>query len=90
MLTTSEISHIAQLAKLSLSAEERDALRSDLSRVLDYIALLEGFDVEGVDERVPACSAGRADLVGTSLQPEVFLDNAPKSLDRFLLVPAIK
>ncbi len=44
-----DIDHIARLAKLDLSPEERVRLRKDLERILDYVETLKEVPVEGVD-----------------------------------------
>ncbi len=90
MLSPNEINHIALLARLQLSAEERDQLGLDLSRILGYIDQLQAMD--GGDEFAVEESAARLrpDQCADGLSAEAFLSNAPKTLDRFLLVPAIK
>ncbi len=90
MLSSSEIKHIAGLAKLRLSAEEVQGLGADLSRVLDYIALLDGVAVDETVAKQDTDPQTRADVPSAGLDVEAFLNNAPKDLDRFLLVPAIK
>ncbi len=44
-----DIDHLARLAKLELSAEERVRLRRDLERILAYVEALKEVPVEGVD-----------------------------------------
>ncbi len=44
-----DIDHIARLAKLDLSPEERVRLRRDLERILSYVETLKEVPVEGVD-----------------------------------------
>ena len=90
MLSVNDISHIARLAKLRLEPEEEQALADDLSRVLEYIERL-GEVVEHAEVELNAGGMEeREDLARPGLETEVFLENAPKTLDRFLLVPAIK
>jgi len=94
VLTASEINHIARLAKLRLEPEELAVLSADLSRVVDYIALLDDVTLDpGAEARVVSdCHqpAGRDDVVAPGITASTFLENAPQTLDRFLLVPAIK
>ena len=47
-LDDAALDHLADLARLELDEEERTALRLDLARLLDYLAHLQGVDVEGV------------------------------------------
>lgn len=91
-LTTSEIKGIARLARLRLSPEEEARYAEQLGQVVEYIdriqqaqrALGDGGSLRQ-SEPPP-----RADVEGETLDLDVFLSNAPASLDRFLLVPQIK
>lgn len=47
-LDDATLDHLAELARLELVGDARDALRHDLARVLDYLAQLQGVDVTGV------------------------------------------
>jgi len=49
MLTDKEVDHIAKLARIELSDEMRERMKNDLTKVLDYIALLDGVDTSGVE-----------------------------------------
>lgn len=94
---------IAELARLRISAREEAAFASQLSEIVDYIDRLREFDdgdasledteasSDAADNDLPrlADAAGPADKEGPALLDQ-FLDNAPASLDRFLLVPQVK
>lgn len=91
MLSTFRIRHISELARLRLSAEEEDSLGRDLSDILEYIERLEQVEVSAELAPESSTSPHRADeVVGEGMSVEEFLDNAPRSLDRFLIVPSIK
>ena len=97
MLSSGEISHVAKLAKLRLEPAEREALAADLSRVLEYIGVLEQVQTGGEPATEPTkkvedreVGAAREDVARPGMNVESVLQNAPESLDRFLLVPAIK
>ena len=47
-LTKKEIEHIAILARLELSEEEKDRFASQLSSILDYVGQLQDVDTTGV------------------------------------------
>ncbi|NCS71779.1 MAG: Asp-tRNA(Asn)/Glu-tRNA(Gln) amidotransferase subunit GatC [Candidatus Magasanikbacteria bacterium] len=49
-VTIDDITHIATLARLSLSPEEKVQYAQELSVVLDYIGMLDDVDTEGVEE----------------------------------------
>lgn len=50
MLTQDEVRHIAHLAKINLNDAEVDKMTTQLSSILDYFAVLEEVDTEGVAE----------------------------------------
>lgn len=81
MLTLAEIDRIAELARLSLSDEERARFARQLSAILDYAAALEQVDVEGIPPTATvlvARSVMRAgDQVAGSLPRDEVLANAP-------------
>lgn len=43
-LSLEEVEHIAELAKLSLAAEEKERLQEELSEILDYAQMLQQID----------------------------------------------
>jgi aspartyl-tRNA(Asn)/glutamyl-tRNA(Gln) amidotransferase subunit C len=50
MLTQDQVRHIAKLAKINLTEADVDRLAPQLSGILDYFAVLEEVDTEGVAE----------------------------------------
>lgn len=88
-LTVEEVRRIALLARLRLSLDEEEMFVSQLSRVVDYIDQLRQFDVAS-EPREKAARGEAEDEVGPSLEQERFLDNAPATLDSFLVVPRVK
>ena len=92
-LDVEEVRRIAELARLRLSAGEEATFASQLSEIVDYIDQLRAFDAgiapsEGAE---PEREAAANDVpAGSRPLLDDFLDNAPASLDRFLLVPQVK
>jgi aspartyl-tRNA(Asn)/glutamyl-tRNA(Gln) amidotransferase subunit C len=48
-LTVQEVEHIANLARLSLSPEEKEQYAEQLSAIFDYVDLLQEVDTSGVE-----------------------------------------
>ncbi len=48
-LSDADLDHVADLARLELAADERESLRTDLERLLAYVALLQEADADGVE-----------------------------------------
>ena len=91
-LKIEEVEHIAKLAHLDLSAEEKARYREQLSDILDHIAKLSELDTSGISpmaNAVEGASPLRADKVRESLSREALLKNAPESKDGQFKVPAV-
>jgi len=91
-LTIAEVEHVAHLARLRLSAEELEKMRTDLSAILDHIDLLKEVDVSDVAPTAQVTdlfNTMRDDAVRPSLPHEDVLANAPEQRDGMFRVKAI-
>lgn len=88
-LTNEEVRKIATLARLRFTAEEEARLTGQLARIVDYIDQLQSFEINSPDAAVQGVSEA-ADRAQDCLPRELFLANAPASMDGFLLVPEVK
>jgi aspartyl-tRNA(Asn)/glutamyl-tRNA(Gln) amidotransferase subunit C len=91
-LTIEEVEHVAHLARLRLSAEELEKMRTDLSNILGYIDILKEVDVSDVAPTAQVTdlfNIMRDDEVGPSLPREDVLANAPDQRDGMFRVKAI-
>jgi len=85
-----QIEHIADLANLELSEDEKVALKSDFERVLVYIEKINELDVDNVPETLQIISLSnveREDKIGNSLDREEMLELAPESNESQVKVP---
>lgn len=91
-LSLAEVEHVAELARLQLTAEEKTLFREQLSAVLDYAATLQRVDTSTVTATanvLPLQNVMRDDQPRPSLAPEDVLANAPDATDGFFRVRAI-
>jgi aspartyl-tRNA(Asn)/glutamyl-tRNA(Gln) amidotransferase subunit C len=91
-LTLEEVEHIAELARLELSAEEKERYRQQLSAILEYAAGLQKLDTSGIPPTssvLPQRSALRADEPRPGLDPRDLLANAPKTERNQFRVPPV-
>ena len=91
-ITTEEISHVANLARLHLSPEEVEAMARQLDDILSYVAKLNELDTGGVPPTTHAISivnAFREDEVKPSLDREKALANGPKQNGESFVVPRV-
>jgi aspartyl-tRNA(Asn)/glutamyl-tRNA(Gln) amidotransferase subunit C len=82
-LTVEEVDHIALLARLALTAEEKVRYAQQLSAVLDYAAELAAIDVEGIPPTATVLAVHNimrlSDIAGKSIARDDALKNAPRS-----------
>ena len=79
-LTHAEVQHIAELAKLQLTAAEEALYQEQLSDILDYMQRLNALDTEAIPPTatvLPLRSIMRDDVPCPSLPVEEVLANAP-------------
>ena len=91
-INKTEIEHIAMLARLSLSEEEKELFSSQLGGILDYMEQLNGLDTEGIEPTSHVLSIQnvmREDIPGASLPRPEALMNAPSRTEQFFRVPKI-
>lgn len=87
-----EVEHVAELARLSLTDDEKALFRGQLSAILDYAAVLQGVDTSAIPPTatvLPLRNVMRDDLARPSLPQEDVLANAPDARDGFFVVAAI-
>lgn len=86
------ISKLEQLARLELSAEEKESLRQDLNNILHLVEKLQEVDTEGVAPLVylnEEQNTWRADEVTGQVSREAALRNAPDADGTFFRVPKV-
>ncbi|MEK7338710.1 MAG: Asp-tRNA(Asn)/Glu-tRNA(Gln) amidotransferase subunit GatC [candidate division NC10 bacterium] len=91
-ITLQEVEHVARLARLALSEEEKEQMRSQLDRILGYIEKLNQLDttsVEPTSHVIPMTNVFRDDALVPSLPREEALGNAPNRQEGFFQVPRI-
>jgi aspartyl-tRNA(Asn)/glutamyl-tRNA(Gln) amidotransferase subunit C len=79
-LSLSEVEHIAALARLGLTQEEKKLFCDQLSTILDYAQLINELDTSSVPpmtSALPLSNVMRPDVPGRSLDRHHALANAP-------------
>jgi aspartyl-tRNA(Asn)/glutamyl-tRNA(Gln) amidotransferase subunit C len=105
MVTDKDVSYVADLAHLELTADERARMLKDLNSILGYIDRLNELDTANVEPMAQVASrstegsetsgtegfahAMRADELRPSLPHEEALRNAPASNGVFFKVPKV-
>jgi len=91
-LTLSEVNHIAKLARLDLSDEEKEQYRQQLSEILEYAARLQAVDTSSIPPTssvLPPRSVLREDVATSSLDVNQILSNAPDAAGNQFRVPPV-
>lgn len=88
----STVDRIAKLAKLSFSADEKEKIKSDLSRILNFIDKLNEVDTEGVEPMIYMNDHEdilRDDVVNYMVSQKEALSNAPAKDSDYIKVPKV-
>lgn len=91
-LTIKEVEHIALLARIEISEDEKKAFAEQLSAILQYADKLNELDTTDtvpLDHILPIHNVFREDEVITSPSREDIFANAPESQDGYFKVPRI-
>ncbi|MDI6906782.1 MAG: Asp-tRNA(Asn)/Glu-tRNA(Gln) amidotransferase subunit GatC [Thermoanaerobacterales bacterium] len=92
MLTQADVEHVALLARLELSQEEKELYTSQLGKILEYARVLQELDTTEIPPTahvLPLQNVFREDLVGEHLPIGDVLANAPEPEGHFFKVPRI-
>lgn len=92
-ISSSDVAHVARLARLTLTPEELELYSGQLAAVLDLaaqVASLDTADVPPTAHPVPLHNVLREDVAGACLAREEVLDQAPLAeADTYFRVPPI-
>ena len=87
-----DISYTAELARIELSPEEKEAFGPQLAKVLEYADKLNELDVDQISPTAhpaPLTNVVREDKVRPSIATEEALRNAPAKANDLFFVPKI-
>lgn len=91
-LSIKDVEHIALLARLHLSEEEKERYREQLSNILDHVSKLQELDTRDVPPMssvVVQQSRLRDDVPAAAMPREDLLRNAPEVADEQFKVPPV-
>ena len=87
-----DVEHIAELARLKFTDEEKLGLAKDLNNILVYVEQLAAVDTKSVEITVNPVyieNKYREDLVEEGFGVDKALMNAPERIENYFLVPAV-
>ena len=91
-ITIQDVEHIAKLARLRLTEEEKLRFQKELGKIIEYFDQLKKLNTEGVPPTthvVPLENVLREDKVTPSLPVEEALANAPDRKGNYFRVPKV-
>lgn len=92
MITVKDVEHVAKLARLELTEEEKEKFTSQLGDVLKYVEQMNEVDTSNVKPMAHAIdfvNVMREDEVKYEQTKEELMKNAPDAEDGFFKVPKI-
>jgi aspartyl-tRNA(Asn)/glutamyl-tRNA(Gln) amidotransferase subunit C len=92
-LSRDDVDHVATLARLGLTDEEKSRLLGELEKILGHIARLQQVDTSMLAETAQVgdlVNVMRADEPGPTLGTVAALRNAPAADGRYFIVGAIQ
>lgn len=91
-ITREDVEHVAYLARLGLTEDEKDRLAHQLSNILDAMQVIGRLDTSAIPptaQVIPLTNVMREDEVRPAFDREQILRNAPRRWGDYFLVPAV-
>lgn len=91
-ITNETVEHIAHLARLEFEGDDKEAIRSDLERIVNFMEKLQEVDTENVEPLVfmsHEINRLREDKAEVKITQEQALKNAPKKDSDYFRIPKV-
>jgi aspartyl-tRNA(Asn)/glutamyl-tRNA(Gln) amidotransferase subunit C len=92
VISREDVEHVARLARLALTPEELERMRTQLNAILVHIDALKAVETDGIEptsHAVPLVNVMRDDEPQPPFAVEAMLGNAPDRAGEFFRVPRI-
>lgn len=91
-ITDKTVDEIAHLARLQFEGEEKEAIKKDLNRMLEFMDVLNEVDTSNVEPLIymtEETNVMRDDVVKSTITQEQALKNAPSKDSDYFKVPKV-
>lgn len=91
-ISDSLVDHIANLAKLEFNDSEKEAIRQDMSKIVNFMSKLNEIDTENVEPLMfmsHEINVLREDIPAVTVTKEEALKNAPKKDSDYFRIPKV-
>lgn len=92
LISDAQVEHVARLARLALSVEEKQRLTEQLNAILRYMEQLNEVHTEGVEPTahvLDLVNVLRDDTMHQTRNADTALANAPETAHHFFVVPRV-
>ena len=86
------VKRVARLARIAVSDDEAEALKSELNTILGFVEQLNEVDVSGVEPMTSVTATKmkmRRDVVSEGERADRVVANAPARVESFFVVPKV-
>lgn len=91
-ITVAEVEHVARLARLDLTTEEKSLFAGQMDAILGYVEKLKELNTDDIlptSHAVPMENSFREDMARPAIGVEKALANAPDRAESFYRVPKV-
>ena len=91
-ISRKDVEHVAYLARIGLTEEEKDRFQEQLSSILEHVAVINQLDTDAIPptaQVIPLQNVARRDASIPSLPPDMVLANAPRAEDSYFKIPPV-
>lgn len=91
-ITTETIDHLADLAKLKFDDQEKENIKNDMEKILDFVNKIEELDTGDVEPLIHVntdINVLREDNVVESITQKEALENAPNKDSDYFKIPTV-
>ncbi|MBO5398487.1 MAG: Asp-tRNA(Asn)/Glu-tRNA(Gln) amidotransferase subunit GatC [Clostridia bacterium] len=91
-ISKEEVEHIAKLASLNLTEEEKERYANDMTEILEFANMINSVNTDEVNETIGAnenYNVFRKDEIVQTVDKETLLQNAPSQEDGMFRIPKV-
>ena len=91
-ITDEIVDHIAHLARLEFIGEDKQEIKQDMEKIINFMDALNSVDTTGVEPLIfmsDSVNVLREDVAVETISKEVALKNAPKKDSDYIRIPKV-
>ncbi len=91
-ISREEVEHVAYLARIGLTEDEKRRFQHQLSDILQHVAMINQLNTDAIPptaQVIPLQNVMRPDSARPSFPPEAIIANAPRSEDHYFKIPPV-